>query len=580
MKKTGHKNSKESENKIRRVNYFKVKNRKKIAFSFFKASVLIISIIIVSVSMSFKGAGDSSGDITRTPEENTPTPTMSAALTLTQDISPTLTPESEIAATSTPTSDPTEAVIPTLKPTFQPTVTPIPTKASKIYVSGEVRLNDYGEITIQGMSKKEFETTLVYNWQEVTVTGKYVHSELDLYKKHSYADLVTFMENLSRHEAVKLFIMGKSKQGRNIYHIEVDFITKNNQDEDSEYSEESGNSEESETVEEIEESGENSFDNGNESGRKSEAVNESKETTKEPAKEKEIIMLSGHVHAREMATDLYILKQLADLLRKAEYDENVRFLLENVKIVAIPTVNPDGREIVYKSEKSEWKANAAGVDINRNFPSVNAGQRLWGIPIFYAFEYKPGPEEYAGPYLGSEPETKLMMQWFHKYAGYASYYIDYHQMGRAFFVGENWDLLSREEKKWADAEEMNRLYNTNLKDFKHREIYNGNHYGINGKGSCTTDYALSVALGMKYSEQYGRMTYKYNNQDLLLIMFRDLNEYKSYKPLNQKFVALTLEIGLYDSLGYTDKARASFAKEYYQASHDKYLTLLMEMALR
>src|SRR5699024_7698405 len=47
-----------------------------------------------------------------------------------------------------------------------------------------------------------------------------------------------------------------------------------------------------------------------------------------------------------------------------------------------------------------WKANASGVDLNRNF---SAGwQEYQGAPL-------PGPEKYKGPHPASEPDTRAIL---------------------------------------------------------------------------------------------------------------------------------------------------------------------------
>ena len=75
---------------------------------------------------------------------------------------------------------------------------------------------------------------------------------------------------------------------------------------------------------------------------------------------------------------------------------NVKELLDNVTLYIVPSVNPDGMEIAIQKEAAikddnlraalrpipgyyvQWKANARGVDINRNFPCQTWGKVVPG----------------------------------------------------------------------------------------------------------------------------------------------------------------------------------------------------------
>lgn len=110
-------------------------------------------------------------------------------------------------------------------------------------------------------------------------------------------------------------------------------------------------------------------------------------------------------------------------------------LLETFTILIIPLLNPDGymislegfdairnqslkqRALAKNQPFSEWKFNARGVDINRNFPS-----RLW----------KPkGPGDYAA----SEHETRALISIFHQYR--IRGFIDLHSRGKAIYYYRN-----------------------------------------------------------------------------------------------------------------------------------------------
>ena len=105
------------------------------------------------------------------------------------------------------------------------------------------------------------------------------------------------------------------------------------------------------------------------------------------------ILVAGCIHGDECASEP-ILERLSS--RPAR----------GVDLWLIPTLNPDGR-------RARVRQNAAGVDLNRNFPGTwRAGTR-------------PGDRYYAGPRPASEPETRIAMRtisrlrpdvtiWFHQ----------------------------------------------------------------------------------------------------------------------------------------------------------------------
>lgn len=110
-------------------------------------------------------------------------------------------------------------------------------------------------------------------------------------------------------------------------------------------------------------------------------------------------------------------------------------LLQTFTILIIPLLNPDGYMISlygYKTVKSfelqnklkrikqnysEWKFNARGADINRNFP---------------CHSWKP---KRPGDYAASENETKALIQVFHQYR--IRCFIDFHSRGKCIYYYRN-----------------------------------------------------------------------------------------------------------------------------------------------
>lgn len=174
--------------------------------------------------------------------------------------------------------------------------------------------------------------------------------------------------------------------------------------------------------------------------------------------QKHLICCSG-VHGRETINTIVIMSIIeyyADYyVNHKKYKENVRKqlnipnmhleaeyehmvygaciyeLLQTFTILFIPLLNPDGYMIALEGydairnetlrEKcirmkypyAEWKLNARGKDINRNFPS-----RLWKAK---------GPKDY----VASENETLALISVFHEYPSKG--FIDFHSRGKSIY---------------------------------------------------------------------------------------------------------------------------------------------------
>ncbi len=151
------------------------------------------------------------------------------------------------------------------------------------------------------------------------------------------------------------------------------------------------------------------------------------------------VLIQAGIHAREHMTGLLVMAQLERLLRRGIPDWAAFYML--------PMANPDGVAMsqtglagqkaieIYAADRAagyadcdyaqylkEWKANAAGVDLNRNF---DAG---WDL-----VDTRPGPStaNYRGFAPESEPETQAL-------AAYTllirpDVTLSYHAMGEEIF---------------------------------------------------------------------------------------------------------------------------------------------------
>lgn len=131
------------------------------------------------------------------------------------------------------------------------------------------------------------------------------------------------------------------------------------------------------------------------------------------------IVLTGGVHGRETINTIVLMRMAEDYCQANRYCQRRRQifmneLLKEVTFCIIPLLNPDGYTIALEQEeKKEWKDNARGVDINRNFPSVT-WRKKWRQDI-----------------PASELETKALMKVFYRMKPCC--YVDYHSRGNSIF---------------------------------------------------------------------------------------------------------------------------------------------------
>lgn len=155
--------------------------------------------------------------------------------------------------------------------------------------------------------------------------------------------------------------------------------------------------------------------------------------------QKSLICTAG-IHGRESVNPVLILRMIEDYALSFRFhrkiqDCDVETLLRQYSICFIPVVNPDGYEIALKGFETienpiyrrmararnisheNWKYNARGVDINRNFPCRSyVQQQLYEYP-------------------GSESETQMLMRVFRDYDTVA--YLDFHSRGKIIYYYRN-----------------------------------------------------------------------------------------------------------------------------------------------
>lgn len=229
---------------------------------------------------------------------------------------------------------------------------------------------------------------------------------------------------------------------------------------------------------------------------------------------KHYMIISSGVHARETINPIVLLKIIeyyADMyvnhkqqkqslkkklmnqkqLQKTEYGQMlygacIYELLQTFTLLFVPLVNPDGYMIALdgfhairdnklrddciagKQLSTEWKANARGVDINRNFPS-----RLW-------------IRKNASDQVASENETKAMIQLFQQYK--AKGYLDFHSRGKQIYYYRNQMAESYNARQQEIARRLNKVTNYTL-------MQPENETDTGDGGGNTVHY---------FSEQFGR----------------------------------------------------------------------------
>lgn len=146
------------------------------------------------------------------------------------------------------------------------------------------------------------------------------------------------------------------------------------------------------------------------------------------------VFINGGIHAREYITSQLVMKQTEAYLRHIASDDfyggmRYRRLWRCVQIHVLPMVNPDGiaisqggldglltekarervRAIARLDDRSadgdyltRWKANANGVDLNRNFDA------LW--ENYQGPAGHPSADHYKGEKPGCEPESAAMIR--------------------------------------------------------------------------------------------------------------------------------------------------------------------------
>lgn len=159
---------------------------------------------------------------------------------------------------------------------------------------------------------------------------------------------------------------------------------------------------------------------------------------------KKHLLVMGNLHAREHMTVQLCMKQIEYYLsnyNKKISGKKVSATLDKVAIHYVPSCNPDGTAIsqrgfnAIRSKKlrsalrkmggssSRWKANARGVDLNRN----------WNVA--FKTSGRKGSSGYCGPKAESESETRALVNWSNRIQeqGKIVGIVSYHSTGSIIY---------------------------------------------------------------------------------------------------------------------------------------------------
>lgn len=177
-------------------------------------------------------------------------------------------------------------------------------------------------------------------------------------------------------------------------------------------------------------------------------------------------LIDAGVHGRETVNPAILIKQIedyaADYYRDSHIGQfNLRNILSKTVFHFVPMVNPDGHDLaklgldyiatdstretlthIDEADYSHWKANARGVDLNKNFPDfyLEDGKdeftHKWQKYKGDFYSNHPDGEYYPGESPGSEPETKTLMDYMESY-DFRSY-LSYHSRGDIVYYEYLW----------------------------------------------------------------------------------------------------------------------------------------------
>lgn len=165
------------------------------------------------------------------------------------------------------------------------------------------------------------------------------------------------------------------------------------------------------------------------------------------------VLIVGGIHAREDFSVMLCMKMIDYYC--SYYNEGISFegfdvtkILDKVDMYFVPVVNPDGLNIVHNGLESSnnydklkdmkiwgedhtyWKANANGIDLNKNFDDGN-----WEVRTCVPGTDVPCSDRFKGFSPNSEPEVQALVNFCNKHN--FSLMVTYHCSGNCTFWADS-----------------------------------------------------------------------------------------------------------------------------------------------
>lgn len=165
------------------------------------------------------------------------------------------------------------------------------------------------------------------------------------------------------------------------------------------------------------------------------------------------VLFVGGIHAREDFSVMLCMKMIDYYcnyyMEEKQFDGyDVKSILDTVDMYFIPVANPDGLNIVHHGLNSSknyenlmdmkiwgedhtyWKANANGVDLNKNFDDGN-----WEVRTCVPGTEVPCSDRFKGYAPDSEPETRALVDFCNKIS--FTLMVTYHCSGNCTFWADS-----------------------------------------------------------------------------------------------------------------------------------------------
>lgn len=160
------------------------------------------------------------------------------------------------------------------------------------------------------------------------------------------------------------------------------------------------------------------------------------------------VLLSFGEHAREffpVESALYFIKNITSGLQKPHGSPQQKFsstILSKLDIFIVTLANPDGRQLIEKTENYCWRGTSTGVDLDRNFNWNFGGKGSSSDPL---------DEEYRGRSPLSEPECEVYLELteHHQFEAFVSFHSGIRQVYIPYA-----DSISAKEKRVPDNKEV------------------------------------------------------------------------------------------------------------------------------